>query len=398
MMAAVLANADQLYVAPGGPLYHYTKRISTDAHGNVSIARRIGFLLLLTWVPMCVFALLQGIAMGDTPRGSFLLDFSTYARFFVALPVLVIAEVTIGPRLRAAGLKFVEDGLVHQKDMPAFEQAVARLARRRESMLVTFVTIGLAFFGAWQLTYESASGVAVGGWQSIELPAGHVLRYSLAGLWSHFVALPVLLFFLYRWLWRLFFWSLFLLDVARLDLQLLPTHADMSGGIGFLEIAHMSFSSIAFAATSVLSAEVAFRVIYEGAPINSFQLPVAIVFGVVLVLFLGPLLFFCPVMARSWRAANNEYSSLSVRYSRAFQRRWIGGDPAPDEPLLGTGDIQSLADLGNSFRVVYDMRFVPFGKYVLIQLAVVTVLPCLPLILLVVPMSEIASVLAKIVL
>ena len=35
------------------------------------------------------------------------------------------------------------------------------------------------------------------------------------------------------------------------------------------------------------------------------------------------------------------------------------GAPA-DEPLIGSADIQSLADLGNSFEVVRGLRWVPF--------------------------------------
>jgi len=34
---------------------------------------------------------------------------------------------------------------------------------------------------------------------------------------------------------------------------------------------------------------------------------------------------------------------------------------AKDEAILGTADIQSLADLGNSYAVVRQMRIVPFG-------------------------------------
>ena len=44
------------------------------------------------------------------------------------------------------------------------------------------------------------------------------------------------------------------------------------------------------------------------------------------------------------------------------------------------------------------MRLIPFGRSALIQLVVATLLPALPLVLLVVPMSEILAALAKVVL
>ena len=131
----------------------------------------------------------------------------------------------------------------------------------------------------------------------IMLPEGHAFSYSLAALWNHLIAVPVLLFLWYRWLWRIVIWTLFLRDVARLELRLVPTHADGAGGLGFLEIAHTSFNILAFAVGSVLSAQAAFKIVYEGASIEVFQTPVIIVLVVMQILFLGPLLLFsrpCP--------------------------------------------------------------------------------------------------------
>ena len=397
MSSTVLSNESALYVAPGGPVYRFMRRLALDRHGQVSVLRRIILLISITWLPMCIFAILQGFALGATPRESFLLDFAAYARYFIALPLMIFADGIIGPRRRLAGLQFVRDGLVGPQDMPAFEQAVARLASRRESVTATVVTIALALFGAWQLTFESATGVAnVASWQTFNLPGNHALSYPLAALWSHLVALPVFLFFLYRWLWRLIFWTLFLFDVSRIELRLVPTHADGAGGLGFLEIAHVSFGTLAFAATSVLSAQAAFRIVYEGAGLKTFQGPVIIVFLVILVLFLGPLLLFSPMMNRTWRAAMRSYGSLVVHYNRGFHEKWVDKSGPPGEPLLGSADIQSLADLGNSFRFVNDMKIVPLSRWAFIYLALATVLPGLPLVLLVVPVSEIIDALAKV--
>jgi len=44
---------------------------------------------------------------------------------------------------------------------------------------------------------------------------------------------------------------------------------------------------------------------------------------------------------------------------RWFWRKWLRGGAPPDELVLGTADLQSLADLGNSFEVVRNMRAVP---------------------------------------
>ena len=75
---------------------------------------------------------------------------------------------------------------------------------------------------------------------------------------------------------------------------------------------------------------------------------------------LGPLLVFSPQLAAAKRAGLREYGTLAQRYVREFDRKWLRGGAPPDEPLVGSADIQSLADLGNSFEVVKEMRWVPF--------------------------------------
>ena len=317
-------------------------------------------------------------------------------RYFLGVPVLVLAERTVGSRLRTAGLQFVSEGLVRQEDYPAFERAIARLARRRESVIAALVIIALAVLGPWKLTYESASGIGMVGWQSVMLPEGHAFRYNLAALWSYLVALPVLLFLGYRWLWRILFWTLFLRDVARLNLRLIPTHADRAGGLGFLEIAHDSFAIFAFSIGATFSALAAFQVLYEGARIDLFQIPTLIALAAVLVLFLGPLLVFTPIISRTKREALLYYGSMVIGYNRDFEDKWRKGSSPQNSQLLGSADIQSLVDLGNSYRFVAEMGYMPFGKWAVVYHVVATLLPALPLVLLVVPFSEILAVLSKV--
>ena len=58
--------------------------------------------------------------------------------------------------------------------------------------------------------------------------------------------------------------------------------------------------------------------------------------------------------------ARTKYGTLANKYVTEFDEKWMG-DEKTDEQLLGTADIQSLADLGNSYAGVRDMRIVPFG-------------------------------------
>ena len=111
----------------------------------------------------------------------------------------------------------------------------------------------------------------------------------------------------------------------------------------------------------------------------------------------GPLLLFMPHLAEVRRVGLREYGTLAQRYVREFDDKWLRGGAPVDEALLGSGDIQSLADLGNSFEVVRGMRLVPFTKEAVLQLAVITLLPVAPLLLTMLSLQELLKRLLQVV-
>jgi hypothetical protein len=69
------------------------------------------------------------------------------------------------------------------------------------------------------------------------------------------------------------------------------------------------------------------------------------------------------------------------------------GRPPPDEPLIGSADIQSLADLGNSLEVVRTMRVAPITKEDILQLMATTLAPMVPLLLTMMPLGDLLKML-----
>src|SRR4029434_3105192 len=57
-------------------------------------------------------------------------------------------------------------------------------------------------------------------------------------------------------------------------------------------------------------------------------------------------------LTQAKRTGNREYGALAERYVREFDTKWLRGGASSDEPLVGSADIQALADLANSFEVV----------------------------------------------
>jgi hypothetical protein len=391
-VTTVLAHESELEFELGGPAYRLMQRIGLIVGEGPSVVRRIAAFLLITWVPLLVLSLLEGRAIGETPRGSFLLDFATYARFFLAIPLLFAAEIVVGPRLRRAGLQLVQASFVRPEDLPAVEAAIVRVRSRREALLPELIMLGIALIGA-RFTFEQlAAGSSVESWNSLALPAGKGM--SLTGLWYHWVAVPILQFFALRMLWRLVIWTLFLRDIARLKLNTVATHPDRAGGLAFLGAAHVSIVIFPFALSCILSGAVGFQAYFEGVSIRSFDLVFAVFLVLSELVCLGPLLLFVPLLTRTRREGLIQYGTLSGTYNRGFEGKWVKAETRPSEPLLGSADIQSLADLGNAYRMTEDMTAFAFNRKQVIQIAIIAALPCAPLVFLVFPLGEVLKLLA----
>jgi hypothetical protein len=106
------------------------------------------------------------------------------------------------------------------------------------------------------------------------------------------------------------------------------------------------------------------------------------------ILILGPLMVFTPKLIALKRKGLLEYSTLATTYSRSFDQKWLRGGNEQNEPLLGTGDIQSLADLSSSVENVGNMKTFPLNPGVVKGLVIAAVLPFLPLVATVIPLKD----------
>ncbi len=113
--------------------------------------------------------------------------------------------------------------------------------------------------------------------------------------------------------------------------------------------------------------------------------------GFLMCLVFGPLLVFSPQLARTRRLGLDEYGTLAERYVREFDGKWLRGGAGASEPLMGSADIQSLADMANSFAVVRGMRRTPITRDAILLMAVAVLAPLVPLLLTVMPVEELTK-------
>ena len=371
-----LRETEDFSLLLGGPVFQLLLRAPLEGADAQLLMRRILASVLITWVPLLVLNIL-GPSAEDPRRLSFVRDVELHARFLCALPVLIAAELLVHLRLRPVVRRFVERRIVLPGDLDRFHSAIDGAVRLRNSVVLE-VALMAVVYGLGLVIWNNRVAIETATWYAM---AGGRWHLTPAGFWYVFVSLPIAQFILLRWYLRSFIWFRFLWQVARIELNLIPTHPDRAGGLAFLGRSVYAFSPVLFAQGAMLAGLVASRVLYRGESLLSFKLQIAGFIAFFVAAIVGPLLMFTPQMDRAKRRGLADYALLAQRYVENFDQKWVRSDRIPADELLGAADIQSLADLGNSFALVRDMRVVPFGLQDVSRLAIATAVPLLPLLL-----------------
>jgi len=376
-------------LAPCGPLDQLLARTGL-AGSTTRLTLRAIAAALITWVPLMILVLATR-KPGEQPAWYFFQDVATHVRLLLVIPLLILAEGGIGARTRMVTEHFQRSGLLTDADQPRFESILRTGHKRLNSGFAEFL-IALLSYGFVGSLVMAMTRDGMLYWFEEMGPQGE--RLSAAGWW--YAAVITLATFLFlRWTWRYIVWSWFLNRVARLDLRLATTHPDHVGGLGFVNIGHTSFTFITLAASCVVSATAANHILNEHIPLEHYQSPL-IAFVVILVLLgLAPLALFAPRLVIAKRRGLIQYGHLATVYIRMFEDKWLGRTPPKEEPLLGSGDIQSLADLGGGFERLDNMRVFPFDRKTAIAFGMAAIGPMLPLLLTVMPLKEILRLLLK---
>lgn len=371
----ILQEPPDFSLVLGGPLFQLYRRTHLAGSDLELLHRRIIVLTLVTWLPLVILSAADGHLLGGVAL-PFLRDIEIQVRFLVALPVLIAAELVVNSRLRPAVHNFLNENIVRAEEIPKFRTAIDSATRLRNSIpLELGLLVIVAAFGHW--LWQSQITLGTSSWFAV---AGDVhMQPTPAGQWNTYVSIPIFQFILLRWYFRLLIWFRFLWQVSKLKLQLIPTHPDRSAGLGFLGAISYAFAPILFAEGALLSGLIADRVLYGGESLRSFKMPVLGLIVLFTLLILGPLTMFTPQLARTRRKGLADYGSLASVYVEEFQEKWVMRRITNRNELLGTGDIQSLADLGNSYSMVREMRLVPFGLQEMSRLAGVIAVPLVPL-------------------
>ena len=337
-------------------------------------------LAVLTWLPLLILSAVERVVTSG-PRIPFLESLGTHVRLLVTIPLFFLTQALFGRRARQALSALVESKVIPDSQLPRLNAVLSRAMRVRDSWLLETALLAMSFF-LIGLGLRTDLQAEVSTWRA------HTGGVTLAGHWYSVVSLPVFQFLVWRWGAHLLIWGAVLWTISRLDLQLVPTHPDLAGGLGPLGVAHTALATLNFGTSAMLTASYAESILYGGAHLDRLVIPLSgAVVGSTLFAVL-PLFLFMPRLIAVKQEGILEYSPLAARYVREFDAKWVRSQPQSDEPLLGTADVQSLADLSNAFGVIRNMRVVPITLSQVLLIAAATALPTAPLVLFVVPLNE----------
>lgn len=374
-MQAIPDNFDQrLFSMLGGPLHRLGVRLGLVRHHTrtVRLGLAIAFLLwgvsvLLAWslgVELLTFAML-----------------GAHVRLLLVIPLLFIAESLLDPRMDGFIRVAIRSRVVPGESTARLLEVLARIDRVRDMWLPEAICLLIAISMLWLAPLLDIPGT------DSTLQINQPAHIAAAGWWYSIVCLTVLRFLALRLIWRLLLWFYCLWSLSRLPLRLVPAHSDGMAGLGALEMVHLHLAPVLLAISSTLAASFAVDINAGAMKLDAVYPAIAAILILDAVLVVGPLLFFAQQLWACKVKGVGDYMMLAERYSARFERKWIHG-AEPDEELLGTGDIQSLADLTTAIDVVRGVRIVPISPGVMLNLAMVALIPMLPLLLFKYPMAE----------
>jgi hypothetical protein len=383
-----------LSIVLGGPLHALYRRMRVSGDALELVHLRMLALSLLAWLPLLVLSMADGYAWSGV-KVPFLLDIETHLRLLVALPLLVVAELIVHQRMPVVVRHFVEREIISDAVRPKFEATIESALRLRNSMVVELLLLFVYGIGVGVIWRQDIA-LPIPTW--FRQPVGTAMQFTLAGWWYALVSIPVFQFLLFRWYFRLFVWGYFLWHVSHLGLTLEPLHPDQVGGLGFLSGMPRAFWPLLLAHGVLVAGKFADGIFFTGATLLQYKIEMLAVLALVTLLVVGPLLVFLPTLARTKRTGLRQYGTLAQRYVHDFDQKWLRGKRPDEEALIGSADIQSLADLSNSYQVVKGMQLVPVTRSTLLFIAIVTALPVASLLLTMISFDELLNRLVKMVL
>jgi hypothetical protein len=364
------APVTEFEIARGGPFYELQRRARLLEERALAAGRRAVLAVALAWgVPLVVSAL-EGHAVGPVAGRPFLADFGAWARFAIGIAIFFAMERMVEERLRGLHRRMVAAAILPPGQRAEAAEAALRAMRRRDSgvaeAVCCLIAIGVSIFAAMHVDATSP------GW--LAQPSETGFRLTAAGWWCVLVSNPLFLFLILRWSWRHLVWGLLLRDIARLDLRLVASHPDGSGGLAFIGDYPNAFAAFVFALSCAVAAPLAYGMLRGGTDLKVWGQVMGAWLIVVAVAFAFPLAAFVAPLARLRAETLAAASALATRRERAVERDTLGRNIMAAQDA-DTSSSAEMPDPSKCYAAARKLSIFPLRKTALLPVGIAALLP-----------------------
>jgi len=364
----------------GGSLYRAQEKAGLIRPGSWDVKRRLPLAIAVAWIPLVVLAAMHG-GMDDVL--SLVTDYRVSARVFIAIPMLLLAQITMDVRFREMAQQFVDATIVRDVDLQRFHEIVEKTRRLRDAKLPEII----AFVAVYaQIGYLVESGRAHFVPWALNVTTGAL---TPAGYYAMLVTLAIFLGLMATIIWKWMIWIVFLWRISQLDLQIDATNGDLTGGLGFIGDVPRAFVPVVLSVSAVIGAYWRSQVLNEQVTLAALTWPAGVLALMALLIFFLPLALFTPVLAREKRLSTRRYGSIQHLVSLQFRHKWTGPQSEPADQLLAGPDVSSLADITGAFKNIEQMRTYPLRMPTVLTFLAAVALPLIPVVTTQIPLKEI---------
>lgn len=372
------------------PMFRLQRRLGLIPADGSGVVRRAVFWTLVAWLPIAVWAVLNRRALPGTVDEPLLRHFAVHTRLLIGIPAFHLAEALVHRGMQRFLPYLVQSGLVPPDTVPAYQDVLREVARFRDRTLPWIAILGLTVvLSAYNVTAQRIDEL---NWAMMGA-ADQTLGFG--GMWYMVVGRAIFLILLLGWLWRLFLFFRLFRGIARLDLALVPTHADRIAGLAIVEYLPAAFAPVIFAISAVLAATWGHEVLYHGVHVTALRTQMIAFVLLILVLFLSPSLALAPLLIRTKKKALLDYGALIGEQGRLVRQRWIERREVGRTDILEAPELGPVADINALYDPIRTMRPVPVGLHTLAAVMLPAVLPLIPVLAIEIPVKELLLGLLK---
>lgn len=363
---------------------------------QVSLSMKALLVVGICWVPLAIYSLINNSFWTGSISNSFITHQDTQVRFLVALPIFILSVRVIGKRLEKILKQFTEAGMLPKDQMPHYEALIVKSNKLLISGWPDLIILVICYIQVSVVLYFEQLTPEILSWQVNVINGEPFLNF--AGKWNLLFSRPLVIFLLYKWLFRIFVWGNLLRKIAKIPLKLYTIHPDLVGGLGFLGYSIRYFSPVAFGISALIAGKMADFMLIEDSHLSDFRIPFISYMVFITLLFVIPLLSFTKQLTsareeaifNNYDFANGIYRELKPRISKNYEK--------VQEDDLKSAEFGTVNDFNSLMTNTLKMRSLTFSLYDILPIWVAAILPYIPVILLEIPIAELMKTFASFVL